>query len=58
MNNVNIECIECDANIEFNRSPLCGEVVVCSECSVELEVVRVSPITLELAPDVEEDWGE
>ncbi len=35
-----------------------GEIVVCPDCGVELEVVSLDPLTLDLAPDVEEDWGE
>ncbi|MBE9507737.1 MAG: lysine biosynthesis protein LysW, partial [Chloroflexi bacterium] len=28
------------------------------DCGIELEVMSLEPITLELAPEVEEDWGE
>jgi alpha-aminoadipate carrier protein LysW len=35
-----------------------GEIVVCPDCGVELEVMSLDPIRLELAPEVEEDWGE
>jgi len=35
-----------------------GEIVVCPECGVELEVVNLDPPTVALAPEVEEDWGE
>jgi alpha-aminoadipate carrier protein LysW len=38
--------------------PQVSEIVECSECSVELEVVTADPLTLKLAPEVEEDWGE
>ena len=51
-------CPECDAAITFPREPLRGEVARCADCSAELEVVKVDPLTLELAPEVEEDWGE
>jgi alpha-aminoadipate carrier protein LysW len=51
-------CPECGAEITFERAPLNGEIVVCPDCSAELEVVSADPITLELAPEVEEDWGE
>lgn len=52
------ECPECAAAIAFPRPPLCGEVVRCAGCSAELEVTSTAPITLSLAPEVEEDWGE
>lgn len=51
-------CPECDAPISFDRAPLNGEIAHCSDCSAELEVINTAPITLELAPEVEEDWGE
>ncbi len=35
-----------------------GEIVLCPDCEVELEVRSVNPVTVELAPEVEEDWGE
>jgi alpha-aminoadipate carrier protein LysW len=30
----------------------------CSGCGAELEVASIEPLTLEVAPEVEEDWGE
>ena len=38
--------------------PLNGEIARCTECGAELEVTNADPIRLELAPEVEEDWGE
>jgi alpha-aminoadipate carrier protein LysW len=35
-----------------------GEILVCPDCGAELEVMKLDPITLDLAPEVEEDWGE
>lgn len=51
-------CPECDAPVNFDRAPLNGQVVRCTDCGVELEVTGLSPIRLETAPEVEEDWGE
>lgn len=50
-------CPECDASLTLN-DPLQGEIVPCPDCGVDLEVVSLSPLTLELAPEEEEDWGE
>jgi len=50
-------CPECAAEIELD-DPLEGEIVDCPDCGVELEVVAIEPLTFELAPDEEEDWGE
>jgi alpha-aminoadipate carrier protein LysW len=35
-----------------------AEIVVCPDCGVELEVMSIDPIEVDLAPEVEEDWGE
>ena len=51
-------CPECGGSVAFARAPLNGEIARCPDCGVELEVVNAHPITLELAPEVEEDWGE
>lgn len=55
---ITANCPECDASVAFAKAPLNGEVVRCGDCSVELEVTNADPIALEVAPEVEEDWGE
>jgi len=35
-----------------------GEIIPCPSCGVDLEVVSISPLQLELAPEEQEDWGE
>jgi alpha-aminoadipate carrier protein LysW len=50
-------CPECDAEIEL-LGVVKGEIVVCPDCGVDLEVTNLEPLTLELAPMEEEDWGE
>ncbi len=52
------ECPECAAAITLSRVPMRGEVVRCADCAVELEVTATAPLTLALAPEVQEDWGE
>lgn len=54
----NIECLECNANVPAEDSILVGEVLECPDCGVELEVTRLDPLQAELAPEIEEDWGE
>jgi len=51
-------CPECDGAVAFTRRPLCGEVARCPDCAAELEVMSADPLRLELAPEVQEDWGE
>ncbi len=50
-------CPECDANIELENI-VQGEIIVCADCGVDLEVINLDPPTLELAPMEAEDWGE
>jgi len=54
---VKTKCPECDAELTL-QSPERGEIVECSDCGAELEVISTEPIRLELAPEAEEDWGE
>jgi alpha-aminoadipate carrier protein LysW len=35
-----------------------GEIVSCPDCGAELEVTETAPVSLVLAPEAEEDWGE
>lgn len=51
-------CPECHAALELPADLLAGEVVPCADCGADLEVRSLEPLTLELAPEVEEDWGE
>jgi alpha-aminoadipate carrier protein LysW len=51
-------CPECGAKLDLAPDVEEGEIVVCPDCGVELEVMGVDPVALELAPEVEEDWGE
>lgn len=53
----NAECTECSGRIPVGNV-LAGEILECPDCGAELEVRNVSPLTLALAPEVEEDWGE
>ena len=50
-------CPECSNEIEAEGLEQ-GELIVCDDCGSELEVVKVNPLKLELAPEEEEDWGE
>lgn len=51
-------CPECAAEIALDASTEVGEIVVCPECGVDLEVTSLEPPALELAPMEQEDWGE
>ena len=56
MNELN--CLECGAGLSVGSDLIAGEILECPECGVELEVVQLSPLSIELAPEIEEDWGE
>lgn len=55
---MNPSCPECDAEVEMPADAMAGEIVECGDCGTELEVTSIDPMTLALAPEVEEDWGE
>ncbi|MFO7941579.1 MAG: lysine biosynthesis protein LysW [Bacillota bacterium] len=50
-------CPECGGSVEFD-SVMVGELLPCPDCGVDLEVITNDPVALELAPELEEDWGE
>ena len=51
------ECPECFGEIELS-DVMQNEIVQCPECGTDLEVISIDPLTLDLAPEEEEDWGE
>jgi len=55
--NQTAHCSECDAEIAL-EGVVQGEIIVCSDCGVDLEIISLDPPTLALAPMEEEDWGE
>jgi alpha-aminoadipate carrier protein LysW len=58
MQTLNAECPQCGATISLKSAPMLHELLRCADCGAELEVVSLEPLTLDLAPIEEEDWGE
>ena len=52
------ECVGCGASVQLPNDVMENEIMQCSDCGVELEVLSVEPLILAMAPEVEEDWGE
>ena len=52
------KCLECQAQINLDPNAQIGEVITCAECSTDLEVIQIKPLKLNLAPEVQEDWGQ
>jgi alpha-aminoadipate/glutamate carrier protein LysW len=52
------ECTVCGADMDLGNDVVENELFECTDCGTEYEVTARSPISVELAPDVEEDWGE
>ena len=50
-------CPECTAELELEYF-IQGEIIPCPDCGIELEVISVDPMELDLASEVDEDWGE
>ncbi len=52
-------CPECEGSVSLKPDTMEGEIVVCGDCGVDLEVRALAPnVVLELAPQEAEDWGE
>ncbi|MBT3464272.1 lysine biosynthesis protein LysW [archaeon] len=53
-----MECNDCGCEFVFHKGIETGELITCSDCAKEYEVIRINPVLLQEAPEVEEDWGE
>ncbi len=51
-------CPVCDSEIALEDDTIVSELIECGNCGVELEVTDLQPPTLEVAPDMDEDWGQ
>ncbi|WP_173918664.1 lysine biosynthesis protein LysW [Halobacillus sp. Marseille-Q1614] len=55
----NSNCLVCQSTIELEDETFVGEIIECSDCGEEHEVVEENgSLTLGLAPEIEESWGE
>jgi len=52
------DCVECGATLTLHDGLEAGEIVDCTTCGVELEVIDAHPPVLDRAPELAEDWGE
>ena len=53
-----VVCPECSAEITLDPGTEVGEIIVCPDCGVDLEVTALDPAVVQLAPMEQEDWGE
>lgn len=51
-------CPECEAEVAIPDDAQTGEIIICPDCGVELELTALEPVQLTLAPKEAEDWGE
>jgi len=58
MNQQKKECPICSAMIPLSDDVVRGELIICPECGMELEVISVTPVILNEAPQEAEDWGQ
>ncbi len=53
-----VECTTCGADLEIPEDTEVNEIITCQDCGTELEVTSLDPVTIQPAPQEEEDWGE
>lgn len=54
-----LNCLVCKSDFSVDEDATTGEIVECSSCGQEHEVHAVhNLITIALAPEIEETWGE
>lgn len=51
-------CVECEGELLLETDVEIGELVVCPDCGIDLEVLSLEPLVVAVAPMEEEDWGE
>ena len=51
------QCPECFDDVPLTNV-MQNEITQCPGCGAELEIIALEPLTLSLAPQEEEDWGE
>lgn len=51
------QCPECLADVTLDKV-MQNEITQCPGCGAELEIISLEPLTLAVAPQEEEDWGE
>lgn len=52
------KCPECAGILDLDEGVMQGELIPCADCGAELEIITLCPLIIELAPELEEDWGE
>lgn len=53
-----VPCPECAAEVTLEAGTEVGEIIVCPDCGVDLEITALDPAAVQLAPMEQEDWGE
>ena len=51
-------CPTCDQPVPVPADAIEGEILACAGCEAEVELLRVQPPEIALAPELGEDWGE
>ena len=52
------ECPECAGEVPLADGVMLHEILPCAHCGADLEVLGLDPVSVGLAPEIEEDWGE
>jgi alpha-aminoadipate carrier protein LysW len=51
-------CPICEGTVGIPADALEGELLICPDCGGDLELIALDPVSLERAPEIQEDWGE
>jgi alpha-aminoadipate carrier protein LysW len=51
-------CSICEGTVGIPADAMEGELLTCPDCGTDLELVSLDPVSLERAPEIQEDWGE
>ena len=54
---ISAECPECVGKLHLKDVEQ-GEILTCDDCGADLEVRSLDPLSIMIAPEEAEDWGE
>ena len=53
-----VDCTTCGGELNIEKEAEINEIITCPDCGTELEITNLDPVTVQPAPQEEEDWGE
>lgn len=53
-----VHCPECDHSIALNVDWQEDDIIICPNCSIDLQVISVDPLMVDFAPEADDNWKD